>query len=154
VRAFGLIEGKRILLSENTYVAGKQHGRSLVYLPTTGRVCIRGNFETGLRHGSFLVFYPDGTMALQMHHVQGLVDGLSEVFGEQGDPIAIGTHENGTPKSGQFLEDLPAFIQEAARWRPRDRESHRDEREGRIGIKRRENHSPKALSARSRECRS
>ncbi len=104
VRVFGIIEGRRLLLSETNFLHDRKHGSQVTYLPGGG-VYIQGTWEHGAKTGHWSFHYRQGQPALEVDFRHDQFDGLATVFDANGREIARGRYVAGRPRDGTFIAD-------------------------------------------------
>ena len=85
-----------VLLSEESYKNGRKDGASITFYPGKGPAEII-NWIAGVREGSWIQYYTDGSVKMRVTNRNGNKNGLMEVFSETGTLLISGKYVDGDP---------------------------------------------------------
>ena len=92
------------LLSEESYKNGKKDGVSKTFYPGDGLAEII-NWRAGVREGSWIQYYTDGSVKMRTNNRNDNKDGLIEAFSETGTLLISGKYLNGDPDGAWLTYD-------------------------------------------------
>jgi len=92
---------KAVLISRETFLNGKKHGKETIYLPD-GVVSEERNYKEGIQHGPFKQYYDAKNVKGEGNYVNGQLEGKNAYYYPNGVAAAVGYYKNGQ-KTGPWI---------------------------------------------------
>jgi antitoxin component YwqK of YwqJK toxin-antitoxin module len=90
-----------VLISRETYKAGKKNGPGFVYFPD-GNVSEERHYKDDVEHGPFKQYFEANVLKTQGNYVNGRMDGRISYYYPNGVEVAAGFYKNGA-KNGPWI---------------------------------------------------
>lgn len=90
-----------VLISKDSYKAGKKNGLCLVYLPD-GKISEEKNYKEDKLHGDFKEYFDGVNLRSKGTYLDGQLDGRTVYYYPNGTEVAAGYHRNGL-KTGPWI---------------------------------------------------
>lgn len=104
-------DDRGILISQESFLKEKKHGKSYVYFPD-GIVSEEYNFKNGLLDGSFKQYFDKKNIKGEGNYVNGQMEGKNAYYYPNGVTAAVGYYKNGSKNGPWIYKETSGKIKE------------------------------------------